>query len=77
MKRLSHPDNEPVSLNKFTDFLLQKIDKKKDQVELFSYAQYMDIDKDGFISAEDLKTCLRNINSMAFFKNNGQALASS
>lgn len=35
----------------------------------------MDIDKDGFISEIDLKTCLDNINSDAFFKNGGEALA--
>lgn len=37
----------------------------------------MDIDKDGFISEIDLATCLNNLNSEAFFKNGGEALASS
>lgn len=34
----------------------------------------IDIDKDGFISLEDLKTCLKNINSEQFFKDGGKAL---
>jgi len=37
----------------------------------------MDIDKDGFISEIDLQTCLTNLNSDAFFKNSGEALARS
>ena len=37
----------------------------------------MDIDKDGFISEIDLQTCLNNLNSDAFFKNGGEALANS
>jgi hypothetical protein len=35
----------------------------------------MDIDKDGFITEIDLITCFNNLNSDAFFKNNGEALA--
>jgi len=35
----------------------------------------MDVDKDGLIGIEDIKTCLRNINSTAFFKNGGEALS--
>jgi len=35
---------------------------------LFNYAQAIDIDKDGFINEEDLRTCLRNLNSHTFFK---------
>jgi hypothetical protein len=35
----------------------------------------MDIDKDGYVGEEDLKTCLRNINSTAFFENDGLALS--
>ena len=37
----------------------------------------MDIDKDGLISVIDLETCVKNVNSNAFFKNGGEALASS
>ena len=42
---------------------------------MFNHAHYMDIDKDGSIGTEDLKTCLRNLNSMAFFQNGGSALS--
>lgn len=37
----------------------------------------MDIDKDGYISEIDLQTCLNNLNSDAFFRNGGEALATS
>lgn len=37
----------------------------------------MDIDKDGFITEIDIQTCLSNLNSEAFFKNNGEALSGS
>lgn len=35
------------------------------------------MDKDGYISDEDLKTCLSNLNSTTFYQNNGCALSSS
>ena len=35
----------------------------------------MDIDKDGYLTEIDIQTCLNNLNSDAFFKNNGEALA--
>lgn len=35
----------------------------------------MDIDKDGLITEIDLKTCIDNLNSDAFYKNSGEALA--
>ena len=37
----------------------------------------MDIDKDGYIGLEDINTCLRNLNSQAFFKDVGSALGKS
>lgn len=37
----------------------------------------MDIDKDGYISEIDLQTCLNNLNSDAFYRNGGEALAES
>lgn len=54
-----------------------KIDKKRTEAELRKYAHFMDIDKDGFISEIDLECCLNNLNSDAFFKNGGEALANS
>ncbi|MFS8160613.1 MAG: hypothetical protein ACMG6E_10510 [Candidatus Roizmanbacteria bacterium] len=54
-----------------------KIDKKRDITSLRNYAHCIDIDKDGFVSEIDLQTCLTNLNSDAFFRNNGEALASS
>ena len=54
-----------------------KIDKKRTHGELQQYAHFMDIDKDGFVSEIDLQTCLNNLNSNAFFKNGGEALAQS
>ena len=66
-----------VSVEKFAEFLKLKVEKKKDQVELFGYAQLIDVDKDGYISEEDLKTCLSNLHSATFYQNNGCALSSS
>ncbi len=37
----------------------------------------MDVDKDGFITEIDIQTCISNLNSDAFFKNNGEALSGS
>lgn len=45
--------------------------------QLKKFATYMDIDKDGYITEIDLQTCLNNLNSDAFFKNSGEALATS
>ena len=61
----------------FASFLKSKIDKKRSMGELRQYANYMDVDKDGFISEIDLQTCISNLNSNAFFKNGGEALAQS
>jgi hypothetical protein len=43
--------------------------------ELRKYAHFIDVDKDGYISEIDLQTCLNHMNSNAFFKNGGEALA--
>jgi len=65
---------EGVALDKFAQFLKDKIEKGKDLANLESYARLMDIDKDGRITPEDLQTCLCNIDSDQFFKNGGQNL---
>ena len=64
-----------IPVDYFADFLKQKIDKKRNPNDLHKFANFMDIDKDGFISEIDLQTCLSNLNSNAFFKNGGEALA--
>ena len=56
-----------MPLDKFTEFMKAKVEKKRELEELHGFAQLMDIDKDGVIGEEDLKTCLQNINSSAFF----------
>jgi len=43
-----------VSVNVFASFLKAKIDKKRDEAELRKFANYMDVDKDGFITEIDL-----------------------
>lgn len=77
LNRLKGGDSRLVPLDKFVEFLKAKVEKKRDQVELFDYVLMLDIDKDGYIGEEDLKTCLRNIHSSAFFSNDGLALTSS
>lgn len=64
-----------VPVEYFGDFLKQKIDKKRNESELHKFARFIDIDKDGFISEIDLQTCIDNLNTNAFFKNGGEALA--
>jgi len=66
-----------VPVEYFSEFLKAKIDKKRSQAELARYAHYMDIDKDGFVSEIDIQTCIDNLQSDTFFKNCGEALASS
>lgn len=53
----------------------QKIDKKRSEQEHQRFAQFIDVDKDGFVSEVDLKTCLDNLQSDAFFRDSGEALA--
>jgi Ca2+-binding EF-hand superfamily protein len=84
LKRLSNNSQGDVSasavgvpVETFAQFLKAKIDKKRSDSELRKYAHYMDIDKDGIISEVDLHTCISHLNSDAFFKNSGEALASS
>lgn len=77
LKRLGGGESRQISVNTFTEFLKAKVDKKRDQVELHQYAQLIDVDKDGIVGEQDIKTCLRNINSSAFFDNDGLALTSS
>jgi len=71
------PTDVAVSVNLFATFLKTKIDKKRDESSLRKFAYYMDVDKDGYITEIDLKTCLDNVNSEAFFKEGGEALAQS
>jgi hypothetical protein len=59
----------------FAEFLKQKIDKKRSPIEHERYAQFIDVDKDGFVSEIDLKTCLDNLSSDVFFRDSGEALA--
>jgi Ca2+-binding EF-hand superfamily protein len=74
VKSGSDPD-VGVSTSYFAEFLKAKIDKKRSEEELTRYAYFIDIDKDGFVSEIDLKTCLDNLNSDIFFRDSGEALA--
>ena len=60
--------------SKFARFLKDKVEKNKDLENLLSYANLMDVDKDGRICKDDLQTCLCNVGSDQFFKNGGQNL---
>ena len=71
------PTSEAVSIEMFSQFLKAKVDKKRSEHELRKYAAQIDVDKDGFVSAIDLDTCLKNLNNAAFFKNCGEALRTS
>ena len=77
VKRLQDPISNVVSVEKFTDFLQMKIDKKRPREILHTFAEYIDVDKDVNIGVQDLRTCLVNIKSSTFFKHNGVALSKS
>jgi len=53
----------------FAAFLKQKVDKKRDEYSISMYVNQMDVDKDGFITEDDLNTCIKNLNNQQFFKN--------
>lgn len=57
------PSSEAVPVDMFASFLKSKVDKKRTDSEMRKYATYMDIDKDGWISAIDLDTCLKNMHN--------------
>jgi len=61
----------------FAAFLKQKVEKKRDLMELRTYTKMIDINKDSYITAPDLETCIRNLNNAAFWRNNGEAVATS
>lgn len=82
LKRIStqtdfESDQPAVSLENFASFLKHKVDKKRSKEQLRQFAYFLDVDKDGYVSEIDLQTCLNNLNSETFFKNNGEALANS
>jgi len=64
-----------VSTTFFTNFLKNKVDKKRTFDELKNFAIMMDIDQDGFIDAHDLNTVIGNLQNDKFYKNNGETLA--
>ena len=45
------------------NFYKKKIDKGKNIDDLEMISHMIDIDKDGYISNEDLQACLKNLNS--------------
>ena len=58
-----------MQVTNFAEFLVAKVDKRKPFEDLLILANQMDIDRDGMISEQDLKSCLTNLNSQTFFKN--------
>lgn len=61
----------------FAAFLKQKVEKKRDIVELRQFTRLIDINKDSYITGPDLETCVRNLNNPAFWRNQGEAVATS
>jgi Ca2+-binding EF-hand superfamily protein len=57
---MSSPHNS-VSVIYFTNFLKNKVDKKRTFDELKQFATMMDIDQDGFIDLQDLNTVIGNL----------------
>lgn len=74
LKRIGSVTTDGVDIEKFANFLKAKVSQTRtlDELNLISYM--IDVDKDGYVSKEDLQTCLSNLNSEAFFKDGGKAL---
>ena len=47
--------------------MTEKVIKATSHADALKLVALMDIDKDGFISKEDLQTCLKNVNSQQFY----------
>lgn len=74
LSKLGAATTDGVDVEKFASFLKSKVAQSRNLEELQLMSYMIDIDKDGFISKEDLQTCLSNLNSAAFFKDGGKAL---
>jgi len=74
LEKIGFEGKNGVPISKFARFLKDKVEKNKDLENLESYADLMDVDKDGRICKDDLQTCLCNVGSDQFFKNGGQNL---
>jgi Ca2+-binding EF-hand superfamily protein len=56
-----------ISVQKFAEFLKQKVDKKSDLEHLLRMSRMIDIDKDNIVSELDITTCLKNLKNSAFW----------
>jgi Ca2+-binding EF-hand superfamily protein len=75
LKRLENSENSCLAtVTDFAEFVKLKIDKKRSEEDIVSECNMIDIDKDGFIGQEDLKTCLENVQSFSFFDNGKKSL---
>lgn len=63
-----------VPLAEFTKFLKLKVDKRRDEAELREISKMIDVDKDEYISDNDIQTCISNLNNSAFWKNGGESM---
>ena len=71
------PSTIGIPVEVFAEFLKQKVEKKRSIEELTRYTALLDVDKDGYVTEQDVLTCIKNLNNAAFFRNDGQALAGS
>lgn len=63
LKRVGSVTEDGVTVQVFAQFLKSKIEKGKAVDDLEMISHMIDIDKDGYISNDDLQACLRNLNS--------------
>jgi len=61
LRRLGASEAEGIPIQTFAIFLKAKVEKRREESELLQYSQLLDVDKDGCVGEEDLKTCLSNI----------------
>ena len=65
------PNTIGIPIDIFAEFLKQKVEKKRNIEELRKYTSLIDVDKDSYVTEQDILTCIKNLSNAAFFKNDG------
>ena len=57
-----------ITVQKFAEFLKQKVDKKTELQHLLKLTERIDVDNDGKVCETDIITCIKNLPNSAFWK---------
>ena len=74
LNRLDSETSVGIPIKDFSTYCQRKIAKDASMGTLMSQVRLLDIDKDGYISVDDLETSLRNVNIKSFFRDSGAPL---